>query len=196
MDIVNHNTTPEQDPAYDFLLKETEIIEEPVAGGIQTSQRLQYLAHAEVVKKQLGGLEEIRLKLGLSGRKLCQLLLVDPSAWTRWKKEGAPPHIWRALQWYFIIQEKIPGLTPTYFLGRDPQIAAAETSQRLQKMEEKWQVGQSQLADELALKNLELSQKITQLETAIKVNRITALMLGAASLLMGVALWKMMNSHS
>lgn len=55
---------------------------------------------------------------------MAQLLMVDPSAWTRWTKseDQAPPHIWRALQWYMIVQEKVPGLTAQYFIGKDPQI--------------------------------------------------------------------------
>lgn len=90
----------------------------------KTSTRMFYEAQVSVIKKQLGNLEKIRTDLGLSQRKICQLLLVDPSAWTRWNRdgEGAPPHIWRSLQWYMTLQEKIPGLTPQYFIGKDPQI--------------------------------------------------------------------------
>lgn len=90
----------------------------------KTSTRIFYEAQVSVIKKQLGNLEKIRRDLGLSQRKICQLLLVDPSAWTRWNRDGeeAPPHIWRALQWYMTLQEKLPGLTPQYFIGKDPQI--------------------------------------------------------------------------
>ncbi|MGZ3746938.1 MAG: hypothetical protein ACXWRE_06215 [Pseudobdellovibrionaceae bacterium] len=90
----------------------------------KTSTRIFYDAQVSVIKKQLGNLEKIRSDLGLSQRKMSQLLMVDPSAWTRWNREGeeAPPHIWRALQWYMTLQEKIPGLTPQYFMGKDPQI--------------------------------------------------------------------------
>ncbi|MBK9322512.1 MAG: hypothetical protein IPM97_06095 [Bdellovibrionaceae bacterium] len=90
----------------------------------KTSLRMVYEAQVLVIKKQLGSLEKIRTDLGLSQRKMSQLLMVDPSAWTRWNKSGeeAPPHIWRALQWYMALQEKIPGLTPQYFIGKDPQI--------------------------------------------------------------------------
>lgn len=90
----------------------------------KTSTRIFYEAQVSVIKKQLGNLEKIRRDLGLSQRKICQLLMVDPSAWTRWNrdKEEAPPHIWRSLQWYMTLQEKIPGLTPQYFIGKDPQI--------------------------------------------------------------------------
>ena len=95
----------------------------------KTSTRIFYEAQVSVIKKQLGDLEKIRTDLGLSQRKICQLLMVDPSAWTRWNRdhEEAPPHIWRALQWYMTLQEKIPGLTPQYFIGKDPQILHEKT---------------------------------------------------------------------
>jgi hypothetical protein len=68
----------------------------------KTSQRLKYEAETQVFKREMGGLEQVRIKLGLSKRKICQLLLVDPSAWSRWTTEDAdaPPHIYRSLKWY------------------------------------------------------------------------------------------------
>lgn len=90
----------------------------------KTSLRMHYEAQVSVIKNQVGNLEEIRGILGLSQRKMAQLLLVDPSTWTRWTKQGdeAPPHIWRALQWYMALREKIPGLTPQYFINTSPQV--------------------------------------------------------------------------
>lgn len=87
---------------------------------VKTSLRMVYEAQAEVIRRQIGELEEVREKFGLNARKICQLLMVDPSAWNRWTRPGntAPPHIWRALQWYSIVNEKIPGLTPQYFTER------------------------------------------------------------------------------
>lgn len=64
----------------------------------KTSLRMNYEAQAKVIERQTGGLEAIRLQLGLSQRKMAQLLLVDPSAWTRWMKTSPPPHILRSLQ--------------------------------------------------------------------------------------------------
>lgn len=89
----------------------------------KTSLRMHYEAQVSVIQKQVGNLDEIRGNLGLSQRKMAQLLLVDPSSWTRWTKNGdeAPPHIWRALQWYLALREKIPGLTPQYFISTNPQ---------------------------------------------------------------------------
>jgi len=76
----------------------------------KTSLRLKYEAESRVIRKQLGGLNEIRQMLGLSQRKMCQLLMVDPSAWTRWTKDESkvPPHVWRALQWYIELENKRP----------------------------------------------------------------------------------------
>ena len=86
----------------------------------KTSLRLIYEAQTQVIQKQIGDLESVREKLGLNARKICQLLMVDPSAWNRWTRPGhtAPPHIWRALQWYMIVQEKLPGLSPQFFIER------------------------------------------------------------------------------
>lgn len=92
--------------------------------ALKTSLRLQYEAQVEVIKKQIGDLEQVREKLGLSQRKICQLLMVDPSSWSRWVSKGdpAPPQVYRALQWYMALNEKIPGLTPQYFIGKDPEV--------------------------------------------------------------------------
>lgn len=114
----------------DFL--ETEII--PAIGEgddtskSKTSLRMLYEAQTKVIKGQIGDLESIRLGLGLSQRKMAQLLLVDPSAWSRWIKnpQSVPPQVYRALQWYLALNEKIPGLTPSYFLIRDFDVKTQE----------------------------------------------------------------------
>lgn len=95
---------------------------------IKTSNRLNYEAQVEVIKKQIGDIEVVRNKLNLSQRKMAQLLLVDPSAWSRWSTPGesAPPHIYRALQWYMSIQEQIPGLNAAYFLQKDTDVLKKE----------------------------------------------------------------------
>jgi uncharacterized protein YfdQ (DUF2303 family) len=109
----------------------------------KTSLRMNYEAQVEIIKHQIGGLEEVRLKLGLNARKMSQLLLVDPSAWTRWTRDGGdpPPHVWRALQWYLALIEKVPGLTPGYFLSRtEVRVETkdhAELSLRIQELEAK-----------------------------------------------------------
>jgi transcriptional regulator with XRE-family HTH domain len=99
----------------------------------KTSLRMHYEAQVSVIQGQVGALEDLRLNLGLSQRKMAQLLMVDPSSWTRWTKQGdeAPPHIWRALQWYLALKEKIPGLTPQYFLNQSPQVLHKKALQEL-----------------------------------------------------------------
>ena len=83
------------------------VIESP---KVKAPLRMRYEAELKVIRMRVGGLEEIRAKLGLSRRKMCQLLLVDPSAWTRWTTKGgdAPPHIYRALEWYLLLSERDP----------------------------------------------------------------------------------------
>lgn len=85
---------------------------------VRSSLRQKYEAEARVMERRLGSLEDIRAKLGLSQRKIAQLLLVDPSAWTRWTQDegGAPPHVWRALTWYMALQEKFPALDAAFWI--------------------------------------------------------------------------------
>lgn len=80
----------------------------------KTHLRIKYEAESKVIRNKLGSLEEIRAKLNLSQRKMCQLLLVDPSAWTRWIKDESkvPPHILRSLQWYLALIDKSPEWHP------------------------------------------------------------------------------------
>jgi hypothetical protein len=85
----------------------------------KTSLRLKYEAEKKVIEQQIGSLETVRHRLGLSRRKICQLLLVDPSAWSRWTRSftAAPPHIYRSLHWYTLLQEKDPALNHRLWLS-------------------------------------------------------------------------------
>ncbi len=76
----------------------------------KSAVRMRYEAEVKYLREQHGDLEQIRARLGLSRRKMCELLLVDASAWTRWTAPGgeAPPHIYRALDWYLSHMEKDP----------------------------------------------------------------------------------------
>lgn len=96
----------------------------------KTDLRRIFEIEAQNVQTKFGSLEEMRLRLGLSGRKLCQLLLVDPSAWNRWTRPGAkaPPHIYRALEWYFHLQEKHPTMDHRYWLTGLARSGLAKTS--------------------------------------------------------------------
>lgn len=97
----------------------------------KSSLRLKYEAETHVIERKLGDLEAIRGKLGLTQRKMAQLLLVDPSAWTRWTKGGdeAPPHIYRMLQWYLALEEKYPALDVNFWLNTVAQVT--EKSERI-----------------------------------------------------------------
>lgn len=78
---------------------------------IKTAQRLKYESESRVIRESLGGIEGIRQRLAMTQRQICQLLMVDPSAWSRWVKDESkvPPHILRALQWYTELESKDSG---------------------------------------------------------------------------------------
>lgn len=110
------------DMEFNELSSDRKIVDQiPSKTRVKTSNRMNYEAQVDVIRKQIGDLESIRGKLNLSQRKMAQLLLVDPSAWSRWTAQGesAPPHIYRALQWYMTLQEQVPGLNAAYFLQKD-----------------------------------------------------------------------------
>jgi hypothetical protein len=157
MDIVKYKNY--QLPEHDFSGK----------SRAKTSLRMTYEAQAEVIKGQTGELEDIRLRLGLSARKMAQLLLVDPSAWTRWTKQGDQPPllIWRALQWYLRLHEQ----NPEQFT--------------LRKVEE---------FESLRLENQRLAKKIEILEHGVRANRITAILIGISSLILAFAFYRLMKS--
>lgn len=147
----------------------------------KTSMRMHYEAQVSVIKNQCGNLEEIRQKLGLTQRKIAQLLMVDPSAWTRWTKKGgeemAPPHIYRALQWYMTLLEKIPGLTPQYFIGKDPEVISQKLEGRLRQLEDR--------NLELIKIRQDLEEKVQKLETQVQANRAGFFMLVLALMILG-----------
>lgn len=60
---------------------------------------------------------------------MCQLLLVDPSAWTRWHSAGGspPPHVYRALEWFLVLEGKtdlLPKVADLYVKGSIPRSEA------------------------------------------------------------------------
>lgn len=131
-------TTAEIDPLKGLGL-DINLLNEGIEEGLEgprskTSLRMHYEAQVQVIRRQMGDLESVRLGLGLSQRKMAQLLMVDPSSWTRWTRQGdeAPPHIWRALQWFSVLQDKIPGLTPHYFINQSPQVLHQKALQELE----------------------------------------------------------------
>lgn len=104
-------------------------------GGSLSTPRDQYLLEAERIKNEIGDLDQIRMTLGLSQRRACQLLLVDPSAWTRWNKTGAPPHIYQALKWLIELQKLNPEVaTPRNFASRIDLIQSS-TQAKIKELE-------------------------------------------------------------
>lgn len=99
MDVESRGESPVRLSGLDFAEAE----EKP-----KSALRMIYAAEIKVFKAQHGGLEEIRQKLGFSRRKMCQLLMVDPSAWTRWCKDESkvPPHVYRSLEWFLALHQK------------------------------------------------------------------------------------------
>ncbi|PWU16685.1 MAG: hypothetical protein C5B49_10220 [Bdellovibrio sp.] len=146
---------------------------------IKTSLRMKYEAEAAVIEKNLGNLDQIRQDLGLSARKICQLLMVDPSAWSRWTRPGgkAPPHIWRALQWYLSLQEKVPGLHANYFLNRPAIRVDTKTLQQVQELEfdHRELLGRMQ---SLEKKSDSLIQRLQEAQRVNKVYEVAGLVVG------------------
>lgn len=100
------------------------------AGGRRNKSPLRSSYEKEVlrIQEELGGLEEIRRSLSLSQRQLCLLLMVDPSAWSRWVKgvTKAPPHIWRALEWYCLLQKGHPEYSSKLWTFKHPQATLSQ----------------------------------------------------------------------
>ena len=69
---------------------------------------------AELIRKQIGSIEQIRLSMGLNKKRMCELLLIDPSTWTRWcsGKTPVPPTVYRTLQWGLAVMDKHPEFHP------------------------------------------------------------------------------------
>lgn len=86
---------------------------------VSTSRYAQkYQKQVEKIIDKHGDLEAIRARLDLSQRQMCQLLFVDPSAWSRWLKSGGPPaHIYRSLEWYLALNDKFPALDVDFWLN-------------------------------------------------------------------------------
>lgn len=93
------------------------------------SSRAFNLKSAEIIQSQIGDIEAVRKRIGLSKRKMCQLLLIDPSTWSRWTtgKTKPPPYVYRTLQWGLALMEKYPELHP---------LANYEKFEQLKKIED------------------------------------------------------------
>lgn len=130
----------------------------------KSSLRMKYEAEVEVIQRKLGSLDQMRETLGLSQRKMCQLLLVDPSAWTRWNngEDDAPPHIYKMLQWYLALQEKYPALDVNFWLSTVAQVRAPnevlELRARILSLEKDYEAKTRELERALAQTNQNLVQ--------------------------------------
>lgn len=160
----------------------------------KTSLRMHYEAQVSVIQNQIGNLEEIRGNLGLSQRKMAQLLLVDPSSWTRWTKNGdeAPPHIWRALQWYLALREKIPGLTPQYFINTSPQVLHQKALKELDLERQQRIEDMENLAQKLQVLNQEregLRGEVGQLKKDLNFHKKMSIFILLISLSWALMLW-------
>ncbi len=98
------------------------------------------IAEAALIKEQIGDIESIRKSLGLNKRRICQLLLIDPSTWTRWStgKTEVPPHIYRMLQWGLAVMDKYPEVHPlSQFASINNLQKVQELSNRVIELEKK-----------------------------------------------------------
>jgi hypothetical protein len=163
----------------------------------KTSLRMHYEAQVAVIQKQTGGLEQIRSMLGLSQRKMAQLLLVDPSSWTRWVKGGdsVPPHVWRSIQWYLALREKIPGLTSQYFLSSTPESFHQKALKELELERSERTMALKDLKDELgdlSRQRVDLQLEIESLRKDLNFYRKTSILIILTCLtgFIGLIFWK------
>lgn len=161
----------------------------PRRGSAEKSQSLrqQYLQEKQQIIEQIGDLNSIRIGLGLSQRRLCQILMVDPSAWTRWMKSDAPPIVYKALAWLVELKRLNPDAAlPSDFAGRlstlhsSTQIKIQEIESILTELKAAVASGPRSLADALrahqglamesALKNQEvrLQEQIQMLKAELE----------------------------
>ncbi len=150
------------------MINDSEKSANKVGNRAISSVRLTYEAQVNVIKVQIGDLESIRSSLGLSQRKMAQLLLVDPSSWSRWTQKGddVPPHIYRALQWYMILQEKIPGLNASYFLQKDITSLKKDIEATLTKRMDELVYNSASENDRFEGEIIDLKQKLKNAEDA------------------------------
>lgn len=149
------------EPPADLALPPSKGSSLPSFQRARSSLRQRYEAEARVIEKRLGGLESVRESLGLSQRKMAQLLLVDPSAWTRWTSgDAAPPHIWRALAWYLALQDKYPALDAAFWLQG---VARAADGDRISQNADEIRAGRLQTRS-LELKVQELMNELESLK--------------------------------
>ena len=130
---------------------------------IENTRQKRYDSTVETLKNKNGDLEEIRSRLGFSQKQMAELLLVDPSAWSRWlRDQNAPPHVYRSLDWYLsalsnidLSNKKIDSLKKTAPSDSAPnpqsqiQSSASQIETHLEAHFEKWNQEKSELLAQL-----------------------------------------------
>ena len=133
-------------------------LEASLVSKAKTSLRIRYEAESQMILKKFGGLSGIQVKLTLSQRKICQLLMVDPSSWSRWITDEAktPPHILRALEWYLALNDKYPGFDVNFWLHSKAKTTNILFDQTMT------------LQEDMQLERLQLSKQIEDLQGQLK----------------------------
>lgn len=157
----------------------------------KTSLRMTYEAKSQIIKKQLGGLEGVQETLGLSQRKMAQLLMVDPSTWNRWSKneDFIPPHIWRSLEWYLALQNKIPGLSAHHFIGRKQDEIEKHLSLFETKLDKEQSIKFESLKENVFKENTEIINQLKKQILSLKVYLCLGVLV-IGSLILMIALTK------
>ena len=101
---------------------------------------------ASLIKKQIGDIEQIRAFMGLNKKRMCELLLIDPSTWTRWTtgKTQPPPSVYRTLQWGLAVMDKHPEFHPL-LIKQSQTLAEPANSNTLQSKDQQQQEQQQEL---------------------------------------------------
>jgi len=135
------------------------------------SLRERYLLERDQIRNEIGDLSQILDTLGISQRKACQLLLVDPSAWTRWNKTSAPPHIYQALRWLVQLKKINPEAVGPTDLSTRLDHVQSNTSSKLRILEESL----GYLEKKLVLAHQLSSRQTVQPETQSMIREINRL---------------------
>lgn len=130
--------------------------------------RERYLLEKERIQRELGDLEVIRHTLGFSQRRLCQLLLVDPSAWTRWLKSGAPPHIYQALSWLVQLKKVNPDAVAPSDLSQRVEALHSVINERIRSLESITEARWREQVERLEAHVFSLKSQLEQLMTKKK----------------------------
>ena len=125
----------------------------------QGTYGLFYASQVQKIKDRLGDLEGIRKNLSMSRRQICQILLVNPSAWTRWTKspQGAPPHFYRALEWLIYIHSK-----KTNHQQNSPFLSSSSSPTPLKGLDEPYSESEDTRLQDVSLQDVSLQDVSSQ----------------------------------